>query len=150
MYVDNAAMQIVRDPRQFDVILTGNIFGDIISDIAGMITGSLGMLPSASLGEKYALYEPVHGSAPDIAGQNKANPIAAIASIGMMFEHSFGMNKAADLIDNAIEKTLAGGFRTADIAGPDDNVVSTDKLTDLIIENFEQVCNEEAIGVFTL
>jgi 3-isopropylmalate dehydrogenase len=150
MYVDNAAMQIVRDPRQFDVILTGNIFGDIISDIAGMITGSLGMLPSASLGEKYALYEPVHGSAPDIAGQNKANPIAAIASIGMMFEHSFGMNKAADLIDNAIEKTLAQGYRTADIAGSNDNVVSTDKLTDLIIENFEQVCNEEAIGVFTL
>lgn len=150
MYVDNAAMQIVRDPGQFDVILTGNIFGDIISDIAGMITGSLGMLPSASLGDKYALYEPVHGSAPDIAGQNKANPIAAIASIGMMFEHSFGMNKAADLIDSAIEKTLAQGYRTADIAGSNDNVVSTDKLTDLIIENFEQVCNEEAIGVFTL
>jgi 3-isopropylmalate dehydrogenase len=150
MYVDNAAMQIVRDPRQFDVILTGNIFGDIISDIAGMITGSLGMLPSASLGEKYALYEPVHGSAPDIAGQNKANPIAAIASIGMMFEHSFGMNKAADIIDSAIEKTLAQGYRTADIAGKDDTVVGTDKLTDLIIENFEQVCNEEAIGIFTL
>lgn len=150
MYVDNAAMQIVRDPGQFDVILTGNIFGDIISDIAGMITGSLGMLPSASLGDKYALYEPVHGSAPDIAGQNKANPIAAIASVGMMFEHSFGMNKAADLIDSAIEKTLAQGYRTADIAGGNDNVVSTDKLTDLIIENFEQVCNEEAIGVFTL
>lgn len=150
MYVDNAAMQIVRDPGQFDVILTGNIFGDILSDIAGMITGSLGMLPSASLGDKYALYEPVHGSAPDIAGQNKANPIAAIASIGMMFEHSFGMNKAADLIDSAIEKTLAQGYRTADIAGGNDNVVSTDKLTDLIIENFEQVCNEEAIGVFTL
>ncbi len=89
MYVDNAAMQMVRNPKQFDVILDSNLFGDILSDIAGMITGSLGMLPSASLGRKYALYEPVHGSAPDIAGQNKANPLAAIASVAMMFSLFF-------------------------------------------------------------
>jgi 3-isopropylmalate dehydrogenase len=150
MYVDNAAMQIVRDPKQFDVIVTGNIFGDIISDIAGMITGSLGMLPSASLGSKYALYEPVHGSAPDIAGQNIANPIATISSVGMMFEHSFGMTKAAELIEAAIEKTLNDGYRTADIGSTEDKIVSTDEFTNLIIQNIESVYNEQALGVFTL
>ncbi|MBN1300391.1 MAG: 3-isopropylmalate dehydrogenase [Melioribacteraceae bacterium] len=150
MYVDNAAMQIVRDPKQFDVILTGNIFGDIISDIAGMITGSLGMLPSASLGSKYALYEPVHGSAPDIAGQNKANPIAAISSVAMMFEHSFGMTKAAELIETSIDKTLSQGYRTADIARKGDNIVDTEKITSLIIQNIESIYNEQALGVFTL
>ncbi len=98
MYVDNAAMQIVRSPKHFDIILTSNLFGDILSDIAGMITGSLGMLPSASLGNKYALYEPVHGSAPDIAGQNKANPLAAIASVAMMFHYSLKIPKAAALV----------------------------------------------------
>ncbi len=150
MYVDNAAMQIVRDPKQFDVIVTGNIFGDIISDIAGMITGSLGMLPSASLGSKYALYEPVHGSAPDIAGQNKANPIATISSVAMMFEHSFGMTKAAELIEASIEKTLSQGFRTADISREGDEVVSTTKFTELVIQNIESIYNEQALGVFTL
>jgi 3-isopropylmalate dehydrogenase len=150
MYVDNAAMQIVRDPKQFDVIVTGNIFGDIISDIAGMITGSLGMLPSASLGSKYALYEPVHGSAPDIAGKNIANPIATISSVAMMFEHSFGMTKAAELIEASIEKTLSQGYRTADLSRGNDDVVSTDKITDLIIHNIETIYNEQALGVFTL
>lgn len=150
MYVDNAAMQIVRDPKQFDVIVTGNIFGDIISDIAGMITGSLGMLPSASLGTRYALYEPVHGSAPDIAGQGKANPIATIASAAMMFDYSFGMLKAADLIAAAIETTLKQGYRTADIGSTNDKIISTKEMTNKIIENFEVVYNEEALGVFTL
>ncbi|NTV47516.1 MAG: 3-isopropylmalate dehydrogenase, partial [Chlorobiales bacterium] len=112
MYVDNAAMQIVRNPKQFDVIVTSNLFGDILSDISGMITGSLGMLPSASLGDKYALYEPIHGSAPDIAGQNKANPLATIASVAMMFEYTFDMLKVARLIYDAIEKTLDKGYRT--------------------------------------
>ena len=150
MYVDNAAMQIVRDPRQFDVIVTSNIFGDIISDIAGMITGSLGMLPSASIGTKYALYEPVHGSAPDIAGQNKANPIAMIASIGMMLDLSFGLTKAAEVIEAAIERTLEQGYRTVDINSDDGNLVSTTQMADMIIENFEIIYNELALGVFTL
>jgi 3-isopropylmalate dehydrogenase len=150
MYVDNAAMQIVRDPRQFDVIVTSNLFGDILSDIAGMITGSLGMLPSASLGEKHALYEPVHGSAPDIAGQNTANPIAAIASVAMMLNHTFQLTKAAEILDEAIERTLKQGFRTTDIFTKPNKLVTTTKMTDVIIENFEEIYNEQAIRVFTL
>lgn len=150
MYVDNAAMQIVRNPKQFDVILTSNIFGDILSDIAGMITGSLGMLPSASIGNKYSLYEPVHGSAPDIAGQNKANPIAAISSAAMMFDLSFGMSKAAEVIEKAISLTLDEGFRTQDIAVEDSKVVSTTEMTSCIINNIEKIFAEEAIGVFLL
>lgn len=135
MYVDNAAMQIVRNPKQFDVIVTGNLFGDILSDIAGMITGSLGMLPSASIGRNHALYEPIHGSAPDIAGQNKANPIATIASVAMMFEHSFCMPDIASEIYGAIEKTLAEGLRTADIAKAGQSTVSTTEMTAAIRRN---------------
>ncbi len=150
MYVDNAAMQIVRNPKQFDVILTQNLFGDILSDIAAMITGSLGMLPSASLGTKYALYEPVHGSAPDIAGQGKANPLATISSIAMMFAYSFQMYKAAELIEQSIDKTLSMGYRTADIYSPGTNLVSTMKIKEAVIENFNQIYDEQALGVFTL
>lgn len=150
MYVDNAAMQIVRNPGQFDIILTQNLFGDILSDIAAMITGSLGMLPSASLGDKYALYEPVHGSAPDIAGQNKANPLAAIASAAMMFRHSFQMDKAAELIEEAIDRTLKTGYRTADIFTAGSELITTTKMRDLVIENFNKVYDEQALGVFTL
>jgi 3-isopropylmalate dehydrogenase len=150
LYVDNAAMQMVRDPKQFDVIVTSNMFGDILSDIAGMITGSLGMLPSASLGEKYALYEPVHGSAPDIAGQNLANPIAMIASVAMLFEHTFEMTKAARIIEQGIERTLLAGFRTQDIYSDGMQKVSTDEMTNAILENVETVLNDEAVGVFTL
>lgn len=150
MYVDNAAMQIVRNPKQFDVILTSNIFGDIISDISGMITGSLGMLPSASIGNKYSLYEPVHGSAPDIAGQNKANPIAAISSAAMMFDLSFDMSKAAEIIERGITETLDLGYRTPDIAAADSKVVSSEEFTGLIIENIEKIFTDEAIGVFLL
>ena len=150
LYVDNAAMQIVRDPRQFDLIVTSNMFGDILSDIAGMITGSLGMLPSASLGEKYALYEPVHGSAPDIAGQDKANPIAMIASVAMMFAHTFQMTKAAEIIELGIEKSLEQGYRTQDIYSPGNTLVSTSKMTDIILKNVEEIFNQQALGVFTL
>jgi len=150
LYVDNAAMQIVRAPKQFDVILTSNIFGDIISDIAGMITGSLGMLPSASIGEKYSLYEPIHGSAPDIAGQNKANPIAAILSSAMMFEYSFEMKKAAQIIEKGIANTLEQGWRTPDIANENDSVITSEEMTNKILENIEQILSEEAIGVFLL
>ncbi len=150
MYVDNAAMQIVRNPKQFDVILTSNLFGDILSDIAGMITGSLGMLPSASIGTKYSLYEPVHGSAPDIAGQNKANPLAAISSAAMMFNYSFGLQKAAEIIDSAIEKTLASGIRTRDIYSEGTALVSTEQMTGAVLENINEIYHSQALGVFTL
>lgn len=143
MYVDNAAMQVVRDPKQFDVIVTSNLFGDIISDISGMITGSLGMLPSASLGDKYALYEPIHGSAPDIAGQNKANPLATIASVAMMFESSFNRPDIAKFIIEAIEKTLAKGYRTGDIMGEGGKCVSTTEITAHLIESFNEVYEAE-------
>lgn len=123
MYVDNAAMQLIRNPKQFDVILTSNLFGDILSDEASMLTGSIGMLPSASIGKinpqtgkRFALYEPIHGSAPDIAGKGIANPLATIASVEMMLRTSFGLNAEADAIQNAIEKTLLQGIITADIA----------------------------------
>ena len=118
MFVDNAAMQLVRDPRQFDVIVTSNMFGDILSDEASQITGSIGMLASASLGaSKRGLYEPIHGSAPDIAGQNKANPIATILSGAMMLRYSFGLAKEAEAIENAVDKVLNAGLRTADLMG---------------------------------
>ncbi len=144
MYVDNAAMQIVRNPKQFDVILTGNLFGDIISDIAGMITGSLGMLPSASLGSDHSLYEPVHGSAPDIAGQNKANPIAAIASVAMMFDYTFNMHHVSRVIETSIEKTLQAGYKTVDISTDVGKVVSTNEITETILNKCEEMYNKEA------
>jgi 3-isopropylmalate dehydrogenase len=150
MYVDNAAMQIVREPSQFDVIVTSNMFGDIISDIAGMITGSLGMLPSASIGTDHALYEPVHGSAPDIAGQDVANPIAMISSVAMMFAHSFKMTKAAEVIEDGISRALSQGYRTQDVFSKEMTLVSTSKMTEKIIECIEEIINEQALGVFTL
>ena len=116
MYVDNAAMQLVRNPRQFDVILTGNIFGDILSDEASMISGSIGLLPSASIGGKVGLFEPIHGSAPDIAGQGIANPLATVLSASMMLRFALGESKAADRIENAIKQVLKDGYRTKDLA----------------------------------
>ena len=150
MYVDNAAMQIVRNPKQFDVILTSNLFGDILSDIAGMITGSIGMLASASIGNQYSLYEPVHGSAPDIAGQGKANPLAAISSVAMMFNYTFQMQKAAEVIEKAIERTLEKGYRTVDIFSEGCISVTTEQMTNCVIENFNEIFHEQALGVFTL
>jgi len=132
--VDNAAMQLVRDPSQFDVIVTSNMFGDILSDEASQITGSIGMLPSASLNEgKRGLYEPIHGSAPDIAGQNKANPIATILSAAMMLLYAFGENEAAEDIVNAVDKVLEAGYKTADLAhgAP---CLTTVEMTNKIIE----------------
>ena len=118
MYVDNAAMQLVRNPGQFDVIVTGNLFGDILSDQASMCAGSIGMLPSASLdGSGKGLYEPIHGSAPDIAGQGKANPCATILSAAMLLRYSLGMAVAADRIESAVSAALTGGARTADLGG---------------------------------
>lgn len=133
MLVDNCAMQIVKNPRQFDVILTENMFGDILSDEASMITGSIGMLASASLGEtKLGLYEPIHGSAPDIAGQNKANPIATILSAAMMLRYSLDLSMEADRIEYAVRKVLSKGYRTIDIMSPGKTLVGTDKMGDLI------------------
>jgi len=134
MYVDNAAMQLVRDPKQFDVIVTQNLFGDILSDIAAMITGSLGMLPSASMGTKYAMYEPVHGSAPEIAGTNQANPIATIESIAMMLEYTFNKPECARKINHAVEQVLKDGYRTKDIADENSTMVSTSEMRNHIIE----------------
>jgi len=132
MLVDNCAMQLVRNPKQFDVILTGNMFGDILSDEAAMLTGSIGMLPSASLGDGTAMYEPVHGTAPDIAGQDKANPLAAIASVAMMFRFSFGAEQAAQAIEQSIEETLNEGNRTPDLASKGTQAVSTSEMGDQI------------------
>ena len=134
MLVDNAAMQLVRNPAQFDVIVTSNMFGDILSDEASQITGSIGMLPSASLGETTrGLYEPIHGSAPDIAGQHKANPIATILSAAMMLLHSFGLAKESDAIVDAVDAVLNEGYRTADLShgAP---YLCTEEITDKILE----------------
>jgi 3-isopropylmalate dehydrogenase len=134
MYVDNAAMQLVRNPRQFDVIVTGNIFGDILSDEASMLAGSIGMLPSASLdANSKGLYEPIHGSAPDIAGQDKANPLATILSLAMMFRHSFGRADVAARIEGAVRKVLAQGLRTRDIASPGERTVGTRAMGDGVL-----------------
>lgn len=144
MYVDNAAMQLVRNPKQFDVIVTTNMFGDILSDCAAMLTGSLGMLPSASLGEKdnvtgmrMALYEPVHGSAPDIAGKGIANPLAMILSLAMMLRYSFDLEQEADMIENAVKNVLADGLRTADIMQTDKKQVTTSEMGHAIIKKLE-------------
>lgn len=136
LYVDNAAMQLVRNPKQFDVIVTENMFGDILSDEASMITGSIGMLPSASLGENNkGMYEPVHGSAPDIAGQGKANPIATIMSVAMMLKYSFNLSEEAENIETAVRKALDDGHRTSDIATKDEKVLSTKEMTQIILGN---------------
>lgn len=136
MYVDNAAMQLIRDPKQFDVILTGNIFGDILSDAASMLVGSIGLLPSASVGAKIGIYEPIHGSAPDIAGQGIANPIATIASASMMLRFALGEHHAAARIDKAIGKALAEGYRTQDIAGFNAKEVCSTHEMGSIIANY--------------
>ena len=144
MYADNCAMQLVRQPKQFDVIVTSNLFGDILSDCAAMLTGSLGMLPSASLGapdatgRRKALYEPVHGSAPDIAGKGVANPLACMLSFAMMLRYSFDMPEEADLVENAVRDTLAAGVRTADIAQPGAAPVSTRAMGDAILRELEK------------
>ena len=135
MLVDNCAMQLVRDPKQFDVILTENMFGDILSDEASMVTGSIGMLSSASLNEtKLGLYEPSHGSAPDIAGQNKANPIATILSAAMMLRYSLDLDKEADAVETAVQKVLTDGYRTGDIMSDGCKLVGTKEMGDLIAD----------------
>ncbi|MFA5461467.1 MAG: 3-isopropylmalate dehydrogenase [Sulfurimonas sp.] len=136
MYVDNAAMQLIRDPRQFDVMLTGNIFGDILSDEASMLSGSIGLLPSASVGAKIGVYEPIHGSAPDIAGQGIANPIATILSASMMLRYALGEHEAADKIDAAVKRALKEGYRTKDLAQYDAKEVCSTSEMGSIIANY--------------
>ena len=143
MYVDNAGMQLVRAPKQFDVVVTGNMFGDILSDVAAMLTGSLGMLPSASLAaDGRGLYEPVHGSAPDIAGQDKANPLATILSVAMMFRYSLDEPAAADAIEQAVNRVLDLGYRTGDIVGSGDQtgltLLGTRAMGDQVLAQLEQ------------
>ena len=139
LYVDNCAMQLVRSPKQFDVILTENMFGDILSDEAAMLTGSLGMLPSASLGSGTALYEPVHGSAPDIAGQGVANPIATIASVAMMLRYSLGLADEADKLEQAIDLVLDGGARTRDIAAEGAPFIGTAEMGNKIRDAYSRL-----------
>jgi 3-isopropylmalate dehydrogenase len=141
MYADNCAMQLARWPRQFDVIVTDNLFGDLLSDLASMLTGSLGMLPSASLGavdvvtgKQPALYEPVHGSAPDIAGQDKANPLAMMLSLAMCLRYSCGRGADADLLERAVQEVLNAGVRTADILSPGLAPVGTRAMGDALLE----------------
>ena len=136
MYVDNAAMQLVKDPKQFDVILTGNIFGDILSDEASMLTGSIGMLPSASISKAKGVYEPIHGSAPDIAGKGIVNPIAMILSVAMMFEYSLNSKKISMLIKNSIDNVLKSGYRTKDISTTSE-FINTSEMGDAIIQEIK-------------
>ena len=135
LYIDNASMQLVKDPRQFDVIVTSNMFGDILSDEASMITGSIGMLPSASLGEgTLGMYEPIHGSAPDIAGKGIANPLATILSTAMMLRYSFNLENEAKDIENAVVKVLEEGYRTGDIKSEGTTLVGTKEMGTLVVE----------------
>jgi 3-isopropylmalate dehydrogenase len=138
MLVDNCAMQLIRNPKQFDVVVTTNMFGDILSDEAAMLTGSIGMLPSASLGGKVGMYEPVHGTAPDIMGQDKANPLATILSVAMMLRHSFDQGAAADRIDSAVEAVLNEGYRTADIQEPGRRLVGCKEMGRLVRDKIEK------------
>ncbi len=145
MYADNCAMQLVRQPKQFDVIVTDNLFGDMLSDCAAMLTGSLGMLPSASLGapdangRRKALYEPVHGTAPDIAGKDLANPLATLLSLAMMFRYSFDLGESADLLENAAKNVVAAGFRTGDIMAPGATRIGTTRMGDEILKELSKL-----------
>jgi 3-isopropylmalate dehydrogenase len=139
MYIDNCAMQLIRYPGQFDVIVTENMFGDILTDEAAMLTGSIGMLPSASIGGKVGLYEPSHGSAPDIAGQNKANPLATILSVAMMLRYSFNLEEEAGLIEKAVNSVLKEGYRTPDLAGEGSKPLNTVQMGDMVTEKIRSL-----------
>jgi len=145
MYADNCAMQLVRNPRQFDVIVTTNLFGDILSDLASMLTGSLGMLPSAtlgapdSMGRRHALYEPIHGSAPDIAGKGQANPLAQMLSLAMLLRYSFEMEEDAALIERACTNVLASGLRTADVMAPGCAKVGTHVMGEAVVRELDKL-----------
>lgn len=138
LYVDNAAMQLILRPADFDVMVTGNMFGDILSDLAAAATGSIGLLPSAALGTGAGLYEPVHGSAPDIAGQAKANPLAAIMSVAMLLEHTAKRPELAAAINEAVESVLTAGHRTGDLAKPGEATISTGDMGKKVLAEVER------------
>ena len=144
MYVDNCAMQLIRNPSQFDVIVTSNLFGDILSDEAAMLTGSIGMLPSASLGDGKALYEPIHGSAPDIAGKNVANPLATILSVAMMLRHSLNQPGEAALIEQSVKSVLQDGWRTEDIAPEGGGATTTEEMGDAVVRKLSSLLRDPA------
>ncbi len=139
MYVDNCAMQLIRNPKQFDVIVTENMFGDILTDEASMLTGSIGMLPSASIGGEVGLYEPSHGSAPDIAGQNKANPLATILSAAMLLRYSLNLEKEAQIIEKAVSVVIEKGYRTPDLLEDGCIPVGTDEMGDLVVRQIKSL-----------
>ncbi|HOG07558.1 MAG TPA: 3-isopropylmalate dehydrogenase [Syntrophales bacterium] len=139
LYVDNCAMQLVLNPAQFDVIVTTNLFGDILSDEAAMLTGSIGLLPSASLGDRHALYEPIHGSAPDIAGQDLANPLAAILSVAMMLEHTLGLPGEARRVEDAVRTVLREGRRTRDLNRERATPVGTAEMGEAVCRTLERL-----------
>lgn len=141
LFIDNAAMQLIKDPKQFDVVLTANLFGDILTDEASQIAGSMGMLASASIGDGTGFFEPIHGSAHDISGKNLANPLASILSAALMLEISFGLKEEAKILVNAVEQVLKQGFRTTDIAEPTtnkDEILGTKEMGELIIKVLSQ------------
>ncbi|MEL6926929.1 MAG: 3-isopropylmalate dehydrogenase, partial [Bacteroidota bacterium] len=147
MFIDNAAMQLIRDPKQFDVVVTGNMFGDILTDEASQIAGSLGMLPSASVGDQVGLYEPIHGSAPDIAGKGIANPMATILSTALMLDIAFGLKEESLAVINAVDAALKAGYRTGDIADentPAEKIMNTDAIGQLILDNIKAGVNSMA------
>ncbi|WP_026693745.1 3-isopropylmalate dehydrogenase [Peribacillus kribbensis] len=150
MLVDNAAMQLIRNPKQFDVVVTENMFGDILSDEASVLTGSLGMLPSASISAGGpSLYEPIHGSAPDIAGQNKANPIASILSAASLLRNSFGLNEEAEAVELAVEKVLEEGFRTADLASGSKAVTTEEMVEEIKTALLGQEAISQIMGAYS-
>jgi 3-isopropylmalate dehydrogenase len=137
MYVDNCAMQLIRNPAQFDVIVTTNLFGDILSDEAAMLTGSIGMLPSASLGPDKALYEPIHGSAPDIAGKNIANPLATILSVALLLRYTMALPQEAELVEKAVAEVLKEGYRTQDIYQEGKKLVGTEEMGNKTVQKLQ-------------
>jgi 3-isopropylmalate dehydrogenase len=142
MYVDSAAMSLVQRPKDFDVVLTENMFGDILSDQAGGVVGSLGLLASASIGGAVGVYEPVHGSAPDIAGKGIANPLGAILSTALLLRHSFELEREAACIENAVNNVLNGGSRTADLVRAGDTATSTSQMGNQVVEAIKEVAAE--------
>jgi 3-isopropylmalate dehydrogenase len=149
-FIDSAAMLLIKNPRMFDVVLTGNLFGDILTDEASQIAGSMGMLASASIGESTGFYEPIHGSAPDIAGKGIANPLASILSAALLLEYAFDMKKEAESIVKAVEKTLKEGYRTIDIADehtPKDKILGTEAIGEKVIKVLQKIVSHEVVEV---
>jgi 3-isopropylmalate dehydrogenase len=148
MFVDAAAMKLIQNPKSFDVVVTGNLFGDILTDEASQIAGSMGMLASASVGDKVGLYEPIHGSAHDITGKGIANPLASILSAALLLDISFGMTEEANTVIKAVENTLKAGYRTTDIADSTtqaSNILDTAAMRQQVVEQLEKIASQVSI-----